>query len=223
MIQTMALQPASPADSEILNSLTAFGMEPEKTFAWKDLPFHRRLILGKAREIAYRKLKEFAASDRATENGWAVIRKRIGNYGTAYKTRAFVSLIGLGALEPIEAAYPFALRDSQGSFLSGEHSYRIHFEPGQTPPVDAFWSLTMYKDNFMIENPINRYSLGDRDPLRYNLDGSLDVLIQHSAPEKGISNWLPAPAGRFEMSLRLYLAQRAFLDGSWKLPPLERI
>lgn len=224
MMQTMMYQPVSPDDAEILDTLTSFGMEPEKTFSWNDLPFYRRLILGKAREIVHRKLKDVADSDaRAKENGWAVVRKGIGKYGTDYQTRAFVAMIGLGALEPVEAAYPKAVKDNQGRFLSGEYSYRIHFEPGQTPPVDAFWSLTMYQDNFLIKNSINRYNLSIYDPLQYNLDGSLDILIQPTAPQKAISNWLPAPAGRFDISMRLYLPQKAFLDGSWKLPSVERI
>ena len=82
----------------------------------------------------------------------------------------------------------------------------------------------MYDEHgFLIDNPIRRYALGDRDPLEFNTDGSLDILIQHEKPEAHTSNWLPAPAGNFAVTLRLYLPTASFLDGSWTLPPIERI
>jgi len=90
--------------------------------------------------------------------------------------------------------------------------------------VDAFWSLTMYDERgFLIDNPIQRYALGDREPLEFNADGSLDILIRHEQPETNMSNWLPAPGGAFAVTLRLYLAKAEFLDGTWKLPPIERL
>jgi hypothetical protein len=80
----------------------------------------------------------------------------------------------------------------------------MHFEPGQWPPVNAFWSLTMYNDRqFFVDNPIDRYPIGDRDALQPNPDGSLDLLIQHEPPPSE-SNWLPAPAGSFNLMLRMY-------------------
>jgi hypothetical protein len=89
---------------------------------------------------------------------------------------------------------------------------------------DAFWSLTMYDENgFLIKNPINRYAIGDRDPLTFNPDGSLDILIQHEQPDQEEQNWLPAPADGFAVTLRLYLPKDDFLNGTWKLPPIERI
>lgn len=174
--------------------------------------------------MANSKLQEIAETDRSTENNWAVVRNGIGVYGTDYNVRAFVSLIGLGALPPEEAAYPNAAKDGEGQPLSGKHAYRIHFDAGKTPPVDAFWSLTVYDEKgFLIENPIDRYTIGDRDALTFSSDGSLDILIQHERPEGNISNWLPAPADDFAVTMRLYLPKPDFLDGHWKLPPIERL
>jgi hypothetical protein len=133
-------------------------------------------------------------------------------------------MIGLGALTPGEAAYPNANKDGEGRPLTGSHRYRIRFEAGRSPPVDAFWSLTVYDhDGFLINNPIRRYSLGDRDTLATNQDGSIDIMISHQQPDGGISNWLPCPTGPFAVTMRLYLPKPEFLDGRWKLPPIERI
>jgi len=89
--------------------------------------------------------------------------------------------------------------------------------------VNAFWSLTMYDERgFLIDNPIGRYAIGDRDEITFKADGSLDILIQHPPPAGKKSNWLPAPAGRFAVTMRLYLPKPEFLDGTWNLPPIER-
>ena len=219
----MAEQPPPEADAPILKTLAEFGVVPGLEFDTEKQGRVRRLLLKKAVAVARRKLKEIAESDRSSENNWAVVRDGIGVYGTNYGVRAFVSLIGLGALTPAEAAYPNALKDGAGNALHGANRYRIHFEAGKTPPVDAFWSLTMYDERgFLIKNPINRYAIGDRDPLKVNTDGSLDIIIQHERPDRGEQNWLPAPADEFAVTLRLYLPQADFLNGTWKVPPIER-
>jgi hypothetical protein len=98
----------------------------------------------------------------------------------------------------------------------------MRFEPGQWPPVNAFWSLTMYTDRqFFVDNPIGRYAIGDRDDLQPNADGSLDLLIQHDPPPSE-GNWLPAPEGNFNLMLRMYWPKRQALDGTWKPPAVER-
>src|SRR5204862_7102195 len=100
------------------------------------------------------------------------------------------------------------------------------FEKGQLPPVDAFWSITMYRlpQRLLVANPLERYSIGDRtEGLRRGADGSLEIIIQHGSPGKDSeSNWLPAPAGDFTLILRAYLPRKEFLDGSWKLPAIKR-
>jgi hypothetical protein len=224
LARLMGEQSPAGADAPVLKTLAEFGVLPGMPFDLKELGFMRRLMLKKAVGITRGKLDEITRSDRSSENHWAVIREGIGAYGTHYDVRALVSMIGLGALEPAEAAYPNASLDGQGGPLDGSHHYRIHFDAGKTPPVDAFWSLTMYDERgFLIGNSIRRYVLGDRDPLEFNADGSLDILIQHEPPATNVSNWLPAPAGAFAVTMRLYLPKADFLNGTWKLPPIERI
>jgi hypothetical protein len=224
LARLMGEQPPALADGPMLKTLAKFGLVPGMPFDLEELGFMRRLMLTKAVETTRKKMDAITRSDRSSENKWAVIRKDIGVYGTSYDVRAMVSFIALGALEPVEAAYPIANMDITGQLLDGSHHYRIHFDAGKTPPVDAFWSLTIYNERgFLIDNPINRYALGDRDPLEFNADGSLDILIQHEQPYERVSNWLPAPAGTFAVAMRLYLPKTKFLDGTWKLPPIERI
>ena len=114
--------------------------------------------------------------------------------------------------------------DSDRQPLSGAARYTLHFEKDQLPPADAFWSLTMYgADQFFVANPIDRFAIGDRDKLRFNADGSLDLYIQHDSPgEARQSNWLPAPVGPFSMNLRLYLPRREALDGRWTPPAIRK-
>ena len=114
--------------------------------------------------------------------------------------------------------------DKDGQPLTGAARYVLHFDKSQLPPVDAFWSLTMYgPDQFFVDNPIHRYAIGDRDKLAYNADGSLDIHIQHASPGKDKeANWLPAPAGPFSMNLRLYLPRPEAADGRWAAPGLVR-
>jgi hypothetical protein len=131
----------------------------------------------------------------------------IGVYGNYYLKRAIVALIGLGANQPDDAIYPVAISDSDGNSVMAENKYVLHFSKDELPPVDAFWSLTMYDaEGFQIANSINRFAIGDRDPLSFNGDGSLDLYIQNENPGSDKeSNWLPAPkGGRLGLTLRLY-------------------
>jgi hypothetical protein len=157
-------------------------------------------------------------------NHWALIPD-LGQYGTNYLRRAAVAWLGLGANLPSDALYPITHVDSDRKPLNGSSSYLLHFEVGETPPVHAFWSLTMYNDRqFFVDNPLDRYAISDRDPLEFNADGSLDLLIQHTRPvERVESNWLPAPAGDFNLILRMYWPRAAALDGTWVPPPVTRV
>lgn len=158
-------------------------------------------------------------------NGWAVALN-IGTYGYDYLTRAAVAEGGLGANVPEEAIYPKAQADNNGNTLSGAHRYVMHFDKGNTPPVDAFWSLTMYNATtyMLVANPMGRYAIGDRTPgLAYNPDGSLDIYIQHDAPAGKASNWLPAPEGDFYLLLRMYQPKPEALNGTYRIPPVMEV
>jgi hypothetical protein len=150
----------------------------------------------------------------------------MGVYGNDYLKRAIVALVGLGANQPEDAIYPFNVADADGQPVRGEFAYVLHFPAGQLPHVDAFWSLTLYDaEGFPVANPLDRHAIGDRDPLRPNADGSLDLLIQsHDPGGERTANWLPAPEkGAISLTLRLYAPRPEALDGRWNPPPVKRV
>jgi hypothetical protein len=129
-------------------------------------------------------------------NGWQMNTDTMGVYGNYYLKRAIVAMVGLGANQPQDAIYPLNVVDADGQPMDGAHSYVLHFEKDELPPVEAFWSITMYDaEGFQVANPLERFAIGDRDDLTYNADGSLDIYMQHESPgDDKASNWLPAPA-----------------------------
>lgn len=158
-----------------------------------------------------------------TLNGWSV-NLDIGSYDDDTLLRAVVARVGWGANVPAEAVYPITRVDADGEPLDGSATYRITFPPDALPPVDAFWSLSVYgADMFITEHPSGRYSIGDRTPdLTYGDDGSLELVLSHTKPSGEPANWLPVPEGPFVLMLRLYLPGPAILDGAYEYPPIER-
>jgi hypothetical protein len=155
-------------------------------------------------------------------NGWSYSLS-LGRYGWNIFLRAIVAHAGLGANTAEEAVYFHTSVDRDGALLDGSRSYRMHFAPGQLPPVRAFWSLTLVRrsDRYFAANPIQRYSIGDRTQgVRLQSDGSLDLYIRHDPPLGMESNWLPAPSEGFLLVLRAYEPERAILEGAWQIPPL---
>jgi hypothetical protein len=133
-----------------------------------------------------------------------------------------------GANRPHDAVYPTSLKDASDSAYDGANKYVIHFDKGQTPPAEGFWSITMYNSSyFFVANPINRYSISARQNLTRNADGSLDLYVQHDTPGADKeSNWLPAPAGKFVLMMRLYWPDESdpsILDGRRKIPPAKKV
>lgn len=171
---------------------------------------------------AKRQIREHLGKPPQTVNGWR-INPSVGRYGTDYLTRAATAMGGLGALPSEDAYYLGCSQDGEGRPLNGAHRYLLRFEKDALPPVNAFWSVTLYgKDGFFVPNPQNRYTLGDRDPLIFNPDGSLDLIIQQKSPGKDKeNNWLPAPAEDFNLSLRMYWPKPEALSGAWKPPRIR--
>jgi len=166
-----------------------------------------------------------AAGDMKIENGW-VFTTKTGLYGTSYLQRALITAIGLGANRPQDAVYPTSEGPDIVKKYSGTKKYVMRFEKGQLPPVDGFWSLTMYNAQyFFVDNPLNRYTLSQRNKLKANADGSIDLYIQNESPGKDKeSNWLPAPKDEFVLMLRLYWPKEkspSILDGTWKIPEVK--
>jgi hypothetical protein len=216
----MVDNPPTAADAPMLAKLARLGVAPGQPPQW-GVP--DRWAVGLGRWVADRTVAR-ELDKRPTIRGWITPPGNLGNYGTAYNIRAVVAMIGLGANLNADATYPSASVDTQGKPLDGSKRYRLHFDKGMLPPVKAFWSITAYgADDFFIDNPLNRYALGDRDPLVYNPDGSLDLLVQAEAPPADRrNNWLPVRSGQpFVLNARLYWPQPAALDGRWGMPGIE--
>lgn len=161
-------------------------------------------------------------------DGWSYPKANLGNFEQDFDYRAVVALVGLAANTPEEALY-LSPQGENGRLFTGDGPYRLHLPT--PPPVDAFWSLTMYEATdegqlYLTANPLARYSIGDRTKgLRTNPDGSLDIWIGRSDPGSDrTANWLPAPAsGPFSLSFRAYWPREEFRDGRYRLPPIERV
>jgi hypothetical protein len=150
---------------------------------------------------------------------------KIEDRAKAYVTRAFAARAGLWGNHGYEADYEAAYTDDRGEPLNGQNSYELRLET--PPPVDAFWSLTMYdaKRFYLVDNPIDRYSIGDRTPgLVVADDGSITIRISNESPGKGQeSNWLPAPDGPFRPLLRMYQPRQPVFDGTYVLPAIRKV
>ena len=223
LAQLMKTNPPSPADAPALARYAKIGLVPGKDFDASKLraDFAKRIP-----EIAFdRIMLQFKINkDVKDVNGWGYTTKT-GLYGTDYLMRALVTAIGLGANRPQDAVYPISLKDAEDRAYDGANKYVMRFAKGELPPVEGFWSVTMYDAQyFFVANPINRYNIAAWMPLKYNADGSLDVYIQRDSPGKDKeSNWLPAPPEPFSMSLRLYWPKPQVLDGSWTPPPIRAV
>jgi hypothetical protein len=216
----MGDNPPSAADAPMLRKLARLGVAPGQPPQWS-LPDRWAVALG--RWIADRRVAR-ELERRPTVRGWITPPGILGNYGTDYNIRAVVAMIGVGANLSADATYPSAAVDVHGRALDGSRRYRLRFDAGALPPAHAFWSVTAYgPDDFLIDNPLGRHALGDRDPLLYNPDGSLDLLIQAEPPAPAQrANWLPVKAGQpFTLTARLYWPKPPALDARWAMPGIE--
>jgi hypothetical protein len=224
--ELMKLNPPHVTDWSTIARLHRIGLEPGRSFEFDNLdPATQEVLSGAAVDglkLMYGKLPTLAR----VANGWQMSTDTMGVYGNYYLKRAIVALVGLGANQPDDAIYPLNLADADGRALVGENDYVLHFSKEQLPPVDAFWSLTMYDGaGFAVPNSINRFAIGDRDQLRYNPDGSLDLYIQHKNPGRDReSNWLPSPEkGALGITMRLYAPKLQARDGRWVPPAVRRV
>lgn len=177
-------------------------------------------------EIAESLISAEFAQTNVKINNWTV-NYSLGNFGDNYTLRAATAKFGLGANTPEEALYFSAEKDENGNLLTGEKQYRLTFTADNLIPVspDGFWSITLYnQDGFLVENPLNRYSIGDRtEGLQYNADGSLDIYIQNQAPVGKENNWLPTPADNFNLTLRAYLPEDELLNQNYNIPSIDLV
>ena len=219
--------PPARADAPILARMARLGIVPGKEFDPGKLDPAVAKALNDVPKLGFEKIMAHFKKAGTFENGW-IFTTKTGIYGTDYIQRALVTAIGLGANRPQDAVYPTSEEDATGKPYDGSKKYVMHFDKGQTPPADGFWSLTMYDDKyFFVDNPLNRYTLSSRFNFKYNADGSLDLYLQNEnpGPEKE-SNWLPAPKGRFILMLRLYWPKEqspSIINGTWKIPPVKNV
>jgi len=228
LAELMGKNPPHLNDYPILFRMRQIGLEPGKPFDAAKLDPALVKTINAAAKDALADLEQSGKSGAGIGthvNGWFYQTSTVGTYGTAYKLRAMGTLIGLGVNLPEDAVYPASFIDGDGKPYSGANRYVLHFDKGKLPPADAFWSVTLYdKDGFQVANTLNRFAIGDRDKLKFNTDGSLDLYIQNEPPgaDKD-SNWLPAPKEEFNLAMRLYSPRREVLDGSWTPPPVVRV
>jgi hypothetical protein len=226
LAQLLADNPPRTADGTAIAGLARLGIAPstqEQPVTSPDPAVAAAIAAGpSAGQALLRQAGERAEAEKV--NGW-VFRRGLGDYGTDYARRAHTALVSLGANLDADSVAPRAAVDEQGRPLNGHHRYRMHFAPGDLPPVRGFWSLTVYNDKqFFVDNPIDRYSIGDRDDIAPGPDGSVDILIQHDEPGPHLElNWLPAPTGSFNVMLRAYWPEQSILNGAWTPPPLTRL
>jgi hypothetical protein len=218
--QLMRLHPPHSTDWSTVARMRRIGITPGRDLRVGALDPSVQDAVERAPAMALKLMADKLPTLARDVNGWQMNTDTMGVYGNYYLKRAIVSMVGLGANQPEDAVYPLNVGDADGQPLDGDNDYVIHFPAAELPPVDAFWSLTMYDaEGFQAANPINRFAIGDRDDLRYNADGSLDVYLQHENPgAEEESNWLPAPRGPLGVTMRLYAPKPEALDGRWNPP-----
>jgi hypothetical protein len=229
--------PAGPEERAIREKLARIGVGAGKTFNFKDLPLTHKIEIGLGMKDGEEKVEKYLASGQKDVNGWK-IGSLFGDrqfYSGDWLKRAAAAKGGIYGNDAVEAVYPMAKTLADGEVLDGsKHQYTLTFPAGQFPPVDAFWSVTMYdgKTQLLIENPINRYLINSPmlPGMKKNADGSLILYIQNKSPGADKeSNWLPAPNGDIYLVMRLYWPKTeapSILppgNGTWQPPGIKRV
>jgi hypothetical protein len=223
-----SLLPANPPtkdDAPMVEKIKSFGIvggQPYST-AQLDPPSVRGVDAG-MKTVYATMVSAAGGSLGELRNGWT-IQAATGRYGTDYGTRAVMALVGLGANAPEDAVFAATRLDGTGKPLHGDARYVLHFPKGAAPPTEAFWSLSMYDEaHRLVANPLERYRIGDRDKLKSNADGSLDIWIGSANPGEGKeSNWLPAPKGEFNLMLRIYWPKPDVVERRWAPPGIQPV
>jgi hypothetical protein len=225
-------QPPHPDEEEMFERFAKIGIGPGLPFDIGSLSSDRRAALAQGVASARTKMAEVSESMGENINGWMSMDP-FGNrefYGDDYMKRAASAMVGWGGNDQIEAHYPMARSDMEGNPFDGNAKYQLTL--GTEPPVNAFWSVTMYDTSYdgtagyMVKNPINRYLINSTtEDLVLDDDGGLTITMQRDKPtDPGErANWLPTPDGRFYLALRMYWPKPAALDGTWSPPPVVRV
>ena len=222
--ELLKVNPPHITDQPVIARMKLIGIEPGKSFAFDKLDPVVQNALATVPAEAQKLMKWKIATLARVVNGWSMNTDTMGVYGNYYLKRAIVAQYGLGANLPEDAIYPLNLADETGKPLDGTNKYTIHFDKASLPPVNAFWSITLYdSDGFQVPNVLNRFAVSSWMPFKYNSDGSLDIYFQNESPGKdNEANWLPAPKGAFNLTMRLYSPKSEALTGKWNPPPVVK-
>lgn len=224
--ELMKVNPPHSTDWSQVARLKRIGIEPGKSFDFEGASPEVQAGLTRAASDGLKLMVEKLPTLARVVNGWQMNTDTMGVFGNFYLKRAIVAMVGLGANQPEDAIYPLCIADSDGKPLEGSNKYILHFSKEELPPVEAFWSITMYDhEGFQVANSLNRFAIGDRDKLKFNADGSLDIYIQADSPGADKeSNWLPSPAeGKLGITMRLYAPKPQALDGRWNPPAVKKV
>jgi len=222
--ELLKLHPPHITDEPIIAQIKKIGIEPGKSFDIGKLDPAVQRALETAPKDAQKLMAWKLPTLARVANGWSMNTDTVGVYGNYYLKRAILSQQGLGANVVEDAIYPLNLGDEAGKPLDGVNKYTITFEKGAAPPVNAFWSITLYdQDGFQVGNALNRFAVSSWMPFKYNADGSLDLYFQNESPGKDLeANWLPAPKAPFNLTMRLYAPKSEALTGKWNPPPVVK-
>ncbi len=222
--ELLKVHPPHLTDDPIIAQMRKIGIERGKSFDISKIDPAIQRGLDSAPQDAQKLMAWKLSTLARVINGWSMNTDTMGVYGSYYLKRAIITQYGLGANVPEDAVYPANLFDDTGRPLDGANKYTIHFDKGATPPVDAFWSITLYdKDGFQVANARNQFAVSSWMPFKYNMDGSLDLYFQNESPGRDWeSNWLPAPKGPFTLTMRLYAPRAEVLTGKWSPPPIVK-
>jgi len=223
--ELLKLQPPHITDQPIVAQMKRLGIEPGKSFDISKVDPAVRQALEDAPASAQKLMAWKMATLARVVNNWSMNTDTMGVYGNYYLKRAIVAQLGLGANLPEDAIYPLNLGDESGKALDGANKYTISFEKGSAPPVNAFWSITLYDaEGFQVANSLNRFAVSSWMPFKTNPDGSLDLYFQNESPGADKeANWLPAPKGPFNLTMRLYGPKLDALTGKWNPPPVTKV
>lgn len=232
LAKLMKDNPPAAADQPMVDKMAKLGIVPGQPFDGSKLgPVSKEafdLVPKIANEKIMAHMKDgILTGDMTLTHGW-VFTTKTGLYGTNYLQRALITAIGLGANRPQDAVYPTSEGPTILGSYDGAKKYVMHFPKGQLPPVNGFWSITMYDAAyFFVANPLNRYSISARQNLKANADGSVDLYFQNESPGADKeSNWLPAPKDKFILMLRMYWPKESapsIIDGTWKIPQVKAV
>jgi hypothetical protein len=222
--ELLKLNPPHITDQPIIAQMKRIGIEPGKSFDIASVDPAIGKGLETAPEAAQKLMAWKAPTLARVVNNWQMNTDTMGVYGNYYLKRAIIAQVGLGANVPEDAIYPLNIGDKEGKPLDGANNYTVHFDQSDIPPAEAFWSITLYDpQGFPVANPLDRFALSSWMPLKYNDDGSLDLCFQNESPGKDKeANWLPAPKGPFNLTMRLYAPKSNALTGKWNPPPVTK-